>query len=350
MRDSIERVTDVCVVGPDIPSWLSGPTARPGILPYGLEALTDNGIRLGYARRSSNLKPILGRVDYWTSYQIQAVLPALTQASRSDRVLSIFEKAAVTYDLVRRFRPELPSQVVVACWMAEQLLGQQSLLFNRFRRMAEGAEAIVVFSANQVDIIRQSLGKALASRCQVVDFGVCLDFFTPGGCQRDEYVAVVGHDAGRDWMTFKRVAERTPDVRYRLMADDHVSALGMPTNVEILGRGTHVEYRELLRRASFSLIVTHPVAYPTGQSVLLEGLACGTPAVVTATPANRSYLDPGAVLPCQVGDPESIAQSVLQLWKNGEQTREMGMAARTLAEARFDSRQMWAAAAPLLSS
>jgi glycosyltransferase involved in cell wall biosynthesis len=70
---------------------------------------------------------------------------------------------------------------------------------------------------------------------------------------------------------------------------------------------------------------------------LLEALACGRPAIVSAIPGNREWIIPGVqgwLFPD--GDDEALAQAILGALDQRDRLIEMGREARTLAEARAD--------------
>ena len=93
-----------------------------------------------------------------------------------------------------------------------------------------------------------------------------------------------GLDRGRDYATFMlAVSELDYPVKVvcprPLLAD-----LRIPDNVELLGGVDKTRYRELLQGAAVVVVPIRPaVAYPTGQSVLLNAMACQVPTVVTDT-------------------------------------------------------------------
>jgi glycosyltransferase involved in cell wall biosynthesis len=73
---------------------------------------------------------------------------------------------------------------------------------------------------------------------------------------------------------------------------------------------------------------------------LLEALACGTPALLSDIPGNREWLEPGVQgWYFKDGDPDSMAQAILQAAAQREHLPTLGKAARVLAEQRADWEQ-----------
>jgi len=116
----------------------------------------------------------------------------------------------------------------------------------------------------------------------------------------------------------------------------------VPANVEIVGYVDRDTYRRHLQRARGVLVTTHVLGYPTGQSVLLEAMACGRPCVVTDSPAIRDYVEPGVtahVVPPH--DADALAEVLRTAWDDANSLETMGRAARAAVETSFNAARMW---------
>jgi glycosyltransferase involved in cell wall biosynthesis len=235
----------------------------------------------------------------------------------------------------------------MSCWLAQSVLSNDQSQFEKLKALTKLSAAITVFSENQVPIIANALGTP-QEKLHVITFGVETEFYSPQGEEQD-YVAVIGNDVGRDWPTLLAAAALTPNVQYRVASTRRISETPVPTNVNLLGELNHNEYRELMRHASTIVVPNYPLAYPTGQSVLLEGFACGRPAITARTPAMAAYAIAEACLSYEPGDAESLAEAVRELMNEPARRHEMGGAARKAAEELFDSRRMWSDMGDLLS-
>jgi glycosyltransferase involved in cell wall biosynthesis len=337
--------------------------SRPSALPYGLEDLRVRGLRLRHADATHSdraLARMLRRKDPDLPYELRfngalgQVLLSLPQLLGSDLCLSVFEHHAGVYArLVARARAVLPPLVLMSCYIAQWLTEGPEPLRRLAIRIAGAAQAITVFSSNQVEIIRARTGVA-EELIHVVPYGIDTDFYVPpestGSGRRAGFVAAIGKDEGRDWRTFLAAAALTPEIPYKLAtAKWMLTGLTLPANVQFLGQVEHQEYRGLLRDAAVVVIPTKPYAYPTGQSVLLEAMASGAPVVVPATPAMSDYTTEAAGT-YAVGDPRDLATVVTELWDDPQRREAMSEAARREARNRFDTANMWEAIAPVLKS
>jgi glycosyltransferase involved in cell wall biosynthesis len=358
-----DRRLRVCVLeGHDFPAWeeefLRG--ERPSRLPYGLERLSDAGLRLRHGNVThsrSRLAQTLRSKDPQLPYRLRyngalgQVLTSLPHLIGSDVCLSVFEHHAEIYARLRSLVPvRLPPMVLMSCYLSEWLLGDDPALCAIARRAARAADWITAYSANQVEVIAQGAGVP-SSRVHVVPYGIDTHFYRPDAAARTgDFVVAVGRDQGRDWQTFLAAAALTPEVPYKLATPDAmVRDLDVPPNVDHLGEVEHTTYRRLLCEAAAVVVPTKDYAYPTGQSVMLEAMASGAPVIVPDTRAMRDYATDASRL-YDVGSAPSLAGEVRQVWRDPILRRRMGARATEVARRRFDTANMWDEIIPLLCS
>lgn len=82
--------------------------------------------------------------------------------------------------------------------------------------------------------------------------------------------------------------------------------------------------------------------------MLLEGFACGRPAVVTRTAALFEYAREDATLLCDVGNVSQLKRGIETLHHDVDRRVSMGRKARQLATNEFDSHAMWEQVAALM--
>lgn len=355
--------------GHDFAAWRSGHARgeRPSTLPYGMEYLSP-AIEVSHCDATHGDDPVSrllrsrdARLPYVLRYRgaLGQVVTSLPLLARCDVCVSIFEHHADIYSRLRaRAKRALPPMVLISCYLSQWLSGNDDGLRRRATEIARGAAAITVFSANQLDIVSGAAGIPV-ERITVIPYGIDTDFYTPAGATvgsgaahgaGSPYVAAVGKDDGRDWQTFLEAAALTPEIPYRLAtAPRMLEALHVPGNVHFLGEIGHNAYRQLLRDAALVVVPTHDFAYPTGQSVLLETIACGRPAVVTATDAMRDYLS-SATAAYALHNPRDLARVVSALWRDQPALARMTRAARPIAEECFSTRRMWSVALPAITA
>jgi glycosyltransferase involved in cell wall biosynthesis len=320
-------------------------------LPYGLEALTD---RFELVHPDRSWTGFAGRVveslEYRTDRKVGQVLASLGVLRSTQACVSIFEDFGLTYAALQRFAPGLPPMLLMTCWMSQRLLTFAHQQRTAFRRLFERAAAVTVFSANQVPIIAGIL-QVPEDKIHVLDFGVVTDYFTPLPAEREArgYIATVGQDAGRDWPTLFRAAADNPRLSFRLAAwPREMKSYAIPPNVEFVGGLAPDAYRSLLQHADLVVVASHPLPYPTGQSVLLESLSCGKAVIASRSAALRTYVDNPAVVTYEAGDAEQLSQAIRRLAPDHEERRAMGRAGRQIVLERFDSRAMWGQVGDLL--
>jgi glycosyltransferase involved in cell wall biosynthesis len=346
-----KKICVLCTV--DLDEWAV--EEHPSRWPYGMDALEESGVfslfQPGQRRRKRVQRLARGggrsSIGSLLDQSIVRGVELLRAVSNADAVLSVFEPQGDGYRRLARLKT-LPPLVVMSCWLAESVLTNDRSQFEKLKKLTALSSALTVFSENQVPIIAAALGTP-RGKIHVITFGVETEFYSPLGDDQG-YVAVIGNDPGRDWPTFLAAAAMTPTVQYRVASTRRISEVAVPSNVNLLGELNHNAYRELMRGASTIVVPSYPLAYPTGQSVLLEGYACGRSAITARTPAMKAYAIPEACLTYEPGDATSLVQSVIALMNEPARRQEMGLAARQAAEQKFDSRRMWSEVGDLLSA
>ena len=129
------------------------------------------------------------------------------------------------------------------------------------------------------------------------EFGVDTRFWCPDSLtKKEKYILSVGNCGRRDYDLLMRVAQEMA-VPFKVVTD--TAPHHVPNNVEILHGRLHAEYeipdkelRELYRQATAVIVPLMDSLQPSGQSVALQAMACGTPVVLTETAGiwNRNLL------------------------------------------------------------
>jgi glycosyltransferase involved in cell wall biosynthesis len=322
-------------------------------LPYRLDYLEDHGLHLRWTDalyrprwQASTAARAVQRMESIAAPFAQAAVLART-ITDAPITLAMFESEANIVAMARSTWPGKRASIlaVVACWLAEILPHCSPTRRAAYRWAYRSVDRIFYFSENQRAVLAEQLAID-ERRLRYVPFGIDHEAFSPTGEDDGDYVLVVGRDGGRDWSTLLaalgglglpvKVCCRTRDL------DGHV----VPAGVEVLGYVDRSVYRSLLGRARVVAVASRPVAYPSGQSVLLEAMAMGRAVVVTETPALADYIDAGTTaLAVPPGDPAALREQVLLAAGDESLRRRLGAGGRTAVEDRFNARAMWRAVA-----
>ncbi|WP_298745166.1 glycosyltransferase family 4 protein [uncultured Microbacterium sp.] len=321
--------------------------------PYRVDLLAAHGIDLipvPPARGAAHRK-LRDVVEHRSGVAQDLALRGVRHAFRADAVLCILEDKAVFPAALRARRvapyARLPL-VAVSCWWAEELVRGSDQQRERIARTARELDAIVVFSRNQADAFARI---GVADKVVPVSFGVDEAWYTPAEPVRARMqVAAIGIDRGRDYATLIEAARLTPEIRYDVFTQpERFAAMTLPPNLAAHAPVSMDEHRENLRAADLVVVPTHDLAYPTGQSVLLEAMACGRCTAVTHTVAMTEYIDDERCnLALPLHDPSGVARVVRRAIGDPLLRRRIGDAARAQVENRFTFDRTWARVADVL--
>ncbi|MGI9184286.1 MAG: glycosyltransferase family 4 protein [Solirubrobacteraceae bacterium] len=269
-----------------------------------------------------------------------------------DVALAVLEREGLTHALLKRAGVPPWSRVplvVVSCWLADELRTASPIRRALLRQLAQSVDLFVFWSRNQLAIFRDQLGVD-EDRLFFVPFGIETDFYVPSEAPRESFVLSVGRDRGRDYPTLLAAAGQL-DIPVKIVCPmDAVQGLAVAANVELIGEVDHFQLRRLLGEASVVALASDPdVAYPTGQTVLLDAMAVGTPTVLTGSAAMRDYVRHGEnawVVPPR--DPDALRDGILAVLSDDALARRISANALQDVRERFNVAEMWRAVAERL--
>jgi glycosyltransferase involved in cell wall biosynthesis len=307
----------------------------------------DRNIRLRVVApaRSSLHRKIRDVVEHRLGVKVDLAVRGIPHAFRSAAVLAILEDKAVLPSWLKRHR--MPpysgrSLTVVSCWWAEELVHGSESRRREIIKTVSGIDKLIVFSRNQVEIFASA--GVPASKIRPVLFGVDPDFYSPGSDVPDRFeVLAAGIDRGRDFESLLEAAELLPRVRFDIFTQpERLEGKTRPPNVNVHAPVDIVSHRNNLRASQLVVVPTHNLAYPTGQSVLLEAYGCGRCTAVTGTTSMEDYIEEdrtALVLP--LGDPAGMAAVIQRGLGDARLRDEIGRNARQAVIERFTFHRMW---------
>lgn len=238
--------------------------------------------------------------------------------------------------------------IAIVCWATERIKSLPQVHVRKLVSVLNQADAIVVFSANQLDELAGVEGLN-SENVHVCRFGVDVDFFSKEQSHPDgvgfEMVDVVsiGRDSSRDYKTLCD-AVRGRDVRVKIVCgESNLTGLDVPENVQVITSGVdHAEYRAIMKSAKVVVVPTSAPSYPSGQTVFLEAMAARRAVVTTDSVAVRDYIEDGTTaLLYKNSDPENLWAKIDILLRDGDRRLSVSRAAYDVVSTRFRQLHMW---------
>jgi len=213
---------------------------------------------------------------------------------------------------------------------------------QRATARAMASQDIVLFAdSERADTVRQF--SADPRRVHTAAFGVDVNFWTPAPATR-EFVLSVGNDGRRDYATMvSAVADLAAPVK---IVTARPLPQPLPPHVEHLRGSWHAPavtdegLRDLYRCALVTVVPLEDAIQPSGQSVALQALACGSPVVLTRT---RGWWGGDDFADClelvEPRSPEALRTAIQHVLNDGKARERMSLAAReaALAHGRIDT-------------
>jgi glycosyltransferase involved in cell wall biosynthesis len=156
------------------------------------------------------------------------------------------------------------------------------------RRLLEECNAIVALGRGEHDVLRRLFPEA-AGRIHFVPFGVDTTFWRPSPGPRERTFLFVGNDPNRHFDLVASIVRSRPDLHFRLVSSDgRLLRLDVPNAERVAGDWRRAtlsdhEMRGLYQSCAAVFLPLRESLQPSGQSVALQALACGTPVLITRT-------------------------------------------------------------------
>ncbi|CAN5787440.1 glycosyltransferase family 4 protein [soil metagenome] len=172
-------------------------------------------------------------------------------------------------------------------------------------------------------------------RLHSCDFGVDLSYWQMSSQPRQDRILAVGNDGRRDYETLLAAAIST-GAPTRLVTKK-ILPEPLPANVELLRGDWHQQaLTDAGLRAEYqsALCVVVPLSetlQPSGQSVAMQAMACGTPVIMSRTGGywGEGWLEDGRdIILVPPGDPAALAAAIQRLRQDPSLASEIGSRAR----------------------
>jgi len=301
-------------------------------IPYGIEHLSLHG---------SSEPP--GPADY---PRLWAGLKRVIRETRPDLVHAGPIQSCAFLTALAGYRP-----LVSMSWGYDLLMdANKSRLYGWMTRYTLTRTAVMVADCQPVRDAAVRFGMA-ADRIIIFPWGVDLEAFRPadpGRTEDREFILL----STRSWESvygvdvlakaFIKASREREGLRLILLGSG--SQAGLLRSIFLQGGVSEkVDFRGLVPQADLPRYYQMADLYVSashvdGSSVsLMEALASGKPVLVTDLPGNREWIQPGVqgwLFPD--GDVESLAKAIVKAFDRRRELRDMGRAARKLAERKAD--------------
>lgn len=212
------------------------------------------------------------------------------------------------------------------------------------RWLLSGIEGVVCLARFQVRYLEERFPQ-LAGKVWYVPLGVDTQYYQPQYERRKEHILAVGRDNGRDYRALADVARHMPEQEFHIVCSArNIEGITFPGNVQVrldiskadLYRTYH-EARLLLQLTKTDLTEGSDCS---GQTVLLDAMACGLPVVLNRTPYVEDYVTDGQEAVVIEGtDVLAVERGIASLEKV-ELRDTVARAARARAEREFSTERM----------
>lgn len=324
----------------------AGDAPDTGLL--GQNHLAEHGIEATVCdsrlRRSRRLPGLVHRLT-WSSREL--VVP--WEVGPADVIVSSLGTLLPLAAKVRR-RSRVVLLNIDFCTALDRLAGVRKRLLQR---SLQSADAIVCLANAQRTKLLDQVHLDPA-RVHVVQLGVDDRFYRVEREPSAPHVLAVGRDNGRDYAAFTRAIESLGVPATIVASARNLVGIRLPERVEVELDTTPTRLRSLYAAATCVVIPTrarefHGGADCSGQTVLLDAMAMGRPAVVTRRSTLTEYVEDGeTALFVPAEDPPALTAAIRSLLDDAKLRERLSRGGRDAVEGRFTTRRFAAELAPIL--
>lgn len=177
-----------------------------------------------------------------------------------------------------------------------------------------------------------------------IPFGVDARFFRSTDTSHEEDLIVsVGRDAGRDYATLFKAAERTDHAFVVVAGYKNIPPdMSVPANVSVLYNRSLIEIRDLYARARLVVVASKDSSAVnngsdcSGQTVILDALAAGKTVIATRRSWIADYFVPDHdLVVVEPNDPEALARAIDSLSRDAERRKHLAASGNAKVLARY---------------
>lgn len=247
-------------------------------------------------------------------------------------------------DLALRLAIERPRSAKFSgvIWATDRIVrGESSPKDRLLRSFLPRFDGLWALSRPQVDVTQDWLGRH-SPPVEFLRFGIDEKFFSAHPYPETPLVLSLGRDRDRDPATLFEALEEVKRQRPETaIAVQTTSDKPAPVGVDVLPMMSHLDLRDLYRRASVVVVATRSNLHVSGMTVALESMATARPIVITQTPGMDDYVQDGVNgLLVAPGDSKGMASCVMDVLSDPEAAAQMGMRGRENVASRHTSIQM----------
>lgn len=326
---------------------------------YGLDALIKCGVpvksnlKIGSVSRiqqaiSCIYKP-LAKSWIGAHGNIEWLLPVWKELKHSPFIYVFSEKCLYPILVLRAFGilPRVKT-VLVSIGVSEKL---QALKKRGLHRQSERLlkeisllTRIITFSSLEKEILTKEFSLENVS---FIPLGVDIEYFRPRTEIQSIDVLGVGADRNRDFETFILAALRLPEIRFRLLTNEHhaknLEVIGIPENVDMRLNVSMAEVAEAMSKSKVVFLPVQENTYSGATTCLLQAMASARPVItnpVGPTVSGYGLVHDENVIFVPTGDVDKAVIEIERLIKEHSIRRQVGHNARVTVEEEFSLDRM----------
>ena len=154
-------------------------------------------------------------------------------------------------------------------------------------------DQFIFLSKGEIDFAIQKYTK-YKDKFHYSPFAVDLDIWKKKNKKEEEYILFVGNDGFRNYELVEKLTNKLSEKKF-IIVSEQINKEKLSSNSEVINGSwgdpevNDLELRDIYQKAKLTIIPLKDSLQPSGQSVALQSIACGTPVIISET---EGFWDP----------------------------------------------------------
>ena len=154
-------------------------------------------------------------------------------------------------------------------------------------------DQFIFLSKGEIDFAIQKYTK-YKDKFHYSPFAVDLDIWKKKNKKEEEYILFVGNDGFRNFELVEKLTNKLSEKKF-IIVSEQINKEKLSSNSEVINGSwgdpevNDLELRDIYQKAKLTIIPLKDSLQPSGQSVALQSIACGTPVIISET---EGFWDP----------------------------------------------------------
>ena len=260
-------------------------------------------------------------------FKLDQALWLLPRFSSYDVIVGTGDSAGLPLLALKYFGFIKQPIIFMTAGIAGAIKGKTNTWVGRFyKKILPMADVFTSYSQIEIDFFEKQMG-IKKGKIKYIPLATDYEYFSQKSQAKRNIICAVGTEEGRDYKTFFEAAKGLPIRAEVACHPDNIKGLIVPGNIKIRLNIPIQEVLKIYQRSLISVVPCKERYRSSGQMVVLESAAAGSPIIasgIRGLTSAFSFQDNKNLLYSKPGDASDMREKILYLLENREEASFLG--------------------------